>query len=330
MGQWVLAADGEPFTDRDAASLKRDLLAPELGSAFKVEVAPHPHGGFVVDCSPVSAEAGTSPPPDSATVVRFTGARAEVPYPVGLAPVSGSSALTRLDVARPATTTSPPATVAPPLNSTFQPPEASVVRPTVYGEPLPTVAVPATVTEQFRPSLQAFLGQFLFCALGFYAAIMPLELLARVHLRLPEDPLIAAVLLGWLTLAGAFIALLSAGRVIWGHWGRRYTIDDNGLTQYVWRFVVAGPPIECTRLDFAQIGSVTLTRNLLQWLLDIGDLRVTAASTPDWHLTLNDVRYPLRLRYTLLSGANAARRKSDLLASSGSRTEPMPGHAAKA
>lgn len=48
MHQYILSVSGRPFSDRDAARIKRDRLADELGAEALLDVVPHPQGGFAV------------------------------------------------------------------------------------------------------------------------------------------------------------------------------------------------------------------------------------------------------------------------------------------
>jgi hypothetical protein len=58
--QYILATDGQPFRDRDAAAIKRELLSAQLGASAALDVVDHPHGGYAVRFS--SANAITSVP----------------------------------------------------------------------------------------------------------------------------------------------------------------------------------------------------------------------------------------------------------------------------
>src|SRR5689334_13249481 len=50
--QWIVARHGRPFADRDAAQIKRDLLAADLGPEIHLDVVDHPNGGFAVAVVP--------------------------------------------------------------------------------------------------------------------------------------------------------------------------------------------------------------------------------------------------------------------------------------
>lgn len=60
MTPWILANNGRPFTDAQAAQVKRELLRAELGGSIILEVRPHPDGGYAI-CCPSLLDSGDSP-----------------------------------------------------------------------------------------------------------------------------------------------------------------------------------------------------------------------------------------------------------------------------
>jgi len=65
--RWILGANGQPFSDRDAATAMQAVLAAEIGPHACVEVIPHPDGGYAVRYSgppqPSAAKSSGRAPP---------------------------------------------------------------------------------------------------------------------------------------------------------------------------------------------------------------------------------------------------------------------------
>jgi hypothetical protein len=309
MGQWILAANGQPFNDRDAASVRRDLLAPELGSAFTVEVAEHPEGGFVVDCTRKTEcpnPAGEAESAVTADRVAFSqeGSDPNAPIPllraraVGRLPLfderlSRSRALTRLEVARGSTD---------PADHHNAEVSGDAAASLLAAEPPP---VPKAENVGARPHLRlrrsprAFLGQYVCMGLGVYTFLAPETALSLCRLQLPTHPVLASVLFGVVSAAGFFLAVLAGVRVLWGYTTTTYTLDEGGVTHSAWRAEGGAIHRESAHLDFSQVRSVVVRRSLTQTLLSIGDIRLASALPGLRDIILRDVREPNHLKAVL-------------------------------
>lgn len=302
----ILAANGRPFRDRDAAEVKRQTLAAELDEHFLV--VDHPDGGFAV-----RRDAGTGHP------ARFVTAESS-----GEASVSeiehrfydiGPSPLDELEdeVAHAGVRREP----RDPLPNT-ESRSASQRKRSVHDDaPAREAAVPRTsrapsssYRDAFRlhPAPRAFLFQHLFSFLGVIFMFQPHRIFGIAGVSLPENPELAGVALGFIALAGLAIALLSTGRFLWEYLSNTYVVTPHSVQQIRWYFDGVRLRRAKPQIDFAHLRTIDVDQGLIQMLLGVGHVRMATGGTDTHEIILEHVLGPAELasefrrRYTDATG----------------------------
>lgn len=291
MAQWVLASDGRPFRDRDAASVKRDLLSQDLGSAVQLEVVQHPAGGFAVACSrPGDAHTQNSLAPLD---VLPTWMQADL--------LSGSSE---------------------PIPNAIGRTGPQVRQRSAEESPAHDISKSArSYPDVFRlsPAARAFLGQHVLALVGAYFLFRPHDFLLLVRVGVPANPQLAALGLGAVMLGAALLMMVSLSRFLWAYTANTYVIDGSGVEQVQWYFERGRLRRRAPRVNFAHLRTADVDQSVLQMLLDVGTLRLASGATDTYELDLRHVSAPRRLQAEFqrrlreaTTSASAARRETEL------------------
>lgn len=272
--RYFLAATGEPFADRDAAALKRDDLARELGDP-SFEVVPHPSGGFAVVRVPVS-DPENEPPPISGVL--------DLPIPEGPGDV--------LARAREHAHETPTAQDAP-----AQPARA----PALEDAPASVAAgptAPAGAHGEFGSEFvltaapRAFLHRFFFMGLGALLVVMPSVVL------LPTGPMNSPAthqfILQGAQLFGLLLALWNTARFLTSYLFYRYRVTEQFVEARYGIFSREAPTIY-----FAHVRSTTVEQALWERLVGVGTVRVGTGATDEHEVNLYHVASPQRLEREL-------------------------------
>lgn len=263
MTRWILATDGQPFRDRDAADIKRDLLSSELGPSVHLDVITHPGGGFAVSVMP---SASTGPEVDQTlespreALERSFGAT-----PTGSAPSESEFSKERDDVL------------------------AGELAQDTPSEPFP---------EKFHlsPAPRAFLGLHLQALLGSALVLQPHWVWIATGLGAPKNPTLDALMLVAIALSGALLALHAVSRFLWAHTANTYLIDRTGVEQREWYFERGRLRRRAPRIQFVHLRTVDVDQSVLQMLLNVGTVKLAAGATDTYEVVLKLVRAPRALQ----------------------------------
>lgn len=305
---YIVAAGGEPFRDRDAAELKRRLLAAELDLPFAV--VEHPSGGFAVvrralpaatSASVVSARRRENPrdvdayrvapsPPDAldrAAAETDAQARARVPR-------SSSNPATRC---RPSASGTDADTSARRVSNADAAPAARHAFPPVL---------------RLKPAPRAFVIHHLVAAIGVWFMVRPqsvLELAADGALKRPG---LAAGVLIVIVGVGLAIFLLATARFLWAYLANTYTITPEAVQQTEWYVANGRLRRRTPRVNFAHVRSIDTDQGLMQLCLGVGHLLIASGGTDGHEVALRHVARPRALcreiqRRCRRAGAHATR-----------------------
>jgi hypothetical protein len=261
--RWILATDGQPFRDRDAADIKRDLLLSELGPSVQLDVIHHPGGGFAVSVVP-SASTG----PEVKTAL-------ESPREV----LERSLGQTR--------------TRSAPSGSDSSE-DASELAPAALTEGTPYEHYPESF--QLSPAPRAFVGLHLQALLGSALVLQPHWVWIATGLGAPKNPTLDALMLVAIALSGALLALHAVSRFLWAHTANTYLIDRTGVEQREWYFDRGRLRRRAPRIQFAHLRTVDVDQSVLQMLLNVGTLKLAAGATDTYEVVLKLVRAPRALQ----------------------------------
>ena len=286
MTQWILAINGQPFVDRDAADLKRDLLAAELGNSAHLEVLPHPDGGYVVAAQSLTATERAGPA-DRAPVIELERARSRVRSSFSESPREQLEHLIQRDVVGdPATLTARTR-----RSQTEQTRESA----TPSEQPL---QISRAYPESFRlsPSPRAFIGQHLQALIGALLLLQPHLAFRLVGMTMPQNRTSAAAALGAIGVVGLMLLLLSVLRFLWAYTANTYVVDANGIEQIQWYFERGRLRRRAPRISFTHLRTVEVDQSVLQMLLNVGSVKLAAGATDSYEVVLRQVSAPRALR----------------------------------
>lgn len=270
MTQWILASDGAPFRDRDAARIKRDLLVRDLGAGVHLEVVDHPSGGFAVTLdSPVVVE--ISPGETLSPRAALLRSLAQAEDSVAVSPrAAGPRASPELEPAR-ASPTANPTTDAPVMGA--------------YPE-----------TFRLSPAARAFLGLHLQALLGVVLLFQPHGVFVLTGLGLPQNATLGALLLTAIAGCGALLAVLALSQFVWAFTANTYLVDRDGVEQVQWYFERGRLRRRAPRVNFAHLRSVDVDQSVLQMMLDVGSVKLAAGATDSYEVELRHVTHPRALQ----------------------------------
>lgn len=282
MTQWILASDGHPFRDRDAAQIKRDLLVSELGAAVQLHVVSHPDGGFAVSV-------------DQPQRLRFAGR--ESPIPVRATEPSLEGELSpRETLLRTLERTEPQA------RSHFDVPEptsratADSPNSTLYAVASSTESEHYAESFRLSPAPRAFLGLHLQALLGAVLLFQPHLVFVVTGLGVPNNATAAALILAGIAICSALLAMLSLTRFLWTYTANTYVVDRNGVEQIQWYFDKGRLRRRAPRVNFAHLRSVDVDQSILHMLLNVGSLKVAAGGTDSYEVVLRHISAPRALQ----------------------------------
>lgn len=286
--QWILASDGHPFRDRDAAQIKRDLLLSELGAAVDLDVISHPSGGFAVSVhrTPiVSAPAGEHGPPGRTQV------REELLDP----DLSPREVLLRtLGRSEPAVPIPP----SPGVTDTYTYAESDSASPSKTASPAHGLAGSEHYPESFRlsPAGRAFLGLHLQALFGGLLLFQPHLVFVITGLGLPQPPTAGAIMLAATAACGALLAVFALSRFLWTYTANTYLVDRDGVEQVQWYFEKGRLRRRAPRVNFAHLRSADVDQSVLQMLFNVGSLKLAAGATDNYEVVLRHITAPRALQ----------------------------------
>jgi hypothetical protein len=275
VGQWILASNGHPFRDQDAALIKRDLLLRDLGEAVRLDVVPHPRGGFAVSVVP----AGSGPVITSGDTQGLDVTLVEAPRDSVLSPREvalrslGPQERSRPNVPR----------VAGAIDARESAAEAH------RSSPYP---------DEFRlsPAVRAFLGLHVQALLGAILLLQPHLVFTVTRLGLPTGATAGAIMLSLIAICGAGLAVIAVSRFIWAYTANTYVIDGAGVEQVQWYFDRGRLRRRAPRVNFSHLRSVDVDQSVLQLVLNVGTVKLAAGATDSYEVVLGHVTSPRALQ----------------------------------
>jgi membrane protein YdbS with pleckstrin-like domain len=279
----ILAAGDRPFTDRDAADLKCDLLKRELGAAIELQVVPHPQGGFAVKLGSDLTKAPATPSKPAQRKISGAAllgadfatqpARAfDMPqYPIPPPPI---------DTEGQASATEPPATAVEQVT-----PQRSRSRGKAY---------PDNFTLQ--PSPRAFAVQLLAAAIGAFCVLNPQGVFQLAAGGVPENPMFSRVGLTIVSVAGLVTMLMAISRFMTAYLCNSYVISPSSVEQVQWYMKGWLLRRRNPRVQFAHVRAVDVDQGMLQMLLNVGTVRLAAGGTDSYEVELKYIAAPRRLQ----------------------------------
>jgi len=284
--QWILASDGHPFRDRDAAQIKRDLLVSELGAAVELDVISHPSGGFAVSVHRPPIAATRALEHDDADRTHVL----EEPLERDLSP--------REVLLRTLGRSEPEVPMPPSLDGTGTRVESESASPSTTGSPAPGITGSEHYPERFRlsPAARAFLGLHLQALLGGLLLFQPHLVFLITRLGLPQNPTAGAIILAGIAACGALLAILALSRFLWTYTANTYLVDRNGVEQVQWYFEKGRLRRRTPRVNFAHLRSADVDQSVLQMLLNVGSLKLAAGATDNYEVVLRHVTAPRALQ----------------------------------
>lgn len=267
MTQWILAPDGHPFRDRDAAQIKRDLLMSDLGAAVTLEVISHPKGGFAVSVQRPGSMIG--PRGDDSDSPRDLALRA-------VEPGQGSQ---------------PTPVTKSQLSTVRESPRAT---DSVHARTSASNSYP----EVFRlsPAVRAFLGLHLQAILGAFLLLQPHLVFVVTGVGIPTNSTAGAILLVLIAASGALLAGISVSRFLWSYTANTYVVDGSGIEQVQWYFDKGRLRRRSPRVNFAHLRSADVDQTLMQMLINVGSLKLAAGSTDSYEVVLRHIAAPRALQ----------------------------------
>lgn len=274
MTQWILASNGHPFRDRDAARIKRDLLLTELGDAVQLEVLPHPTGGFAVSVRrPASHPADLNPEADPQERAETTASPRDALVQSLERRVGGASAVrAAIALAHGMTAHSPSSSVSIPSSDVY--PEAF----------------------RLSPAVRAFLGLHVQALIGALLLFQPHLVFSVTRLGSPSNATVGAILLALIAVCGALLAMIAVSRFLWTYTANTYVVDRDGVEQVQWYFERARLRRRAPRVNFAHLRSADVDQSVLQMLLNVGSVKLAAGGTDSYEVVLRHVASPRALQ----------------------------------
>lgn len=270
MTQWILASNGHPFTDRDAAQIKRDLLLTELGDAVQLEVLPHPTGGFAVSVGrPASCAARSNPHTDPHERVEAPRSpRDALVQSLERSTIGTNAARSAIALAHSATAHSRPSAASLPPSDIY--PEAF----------------------RLSPAVRAFVGLHVQALIGALLLFQPHLVFSVTQLGSPSNATVGAILLALIAACGALLAAVAVSRFLWTYTANTYLIDRTGVEQVQWYFEKARLRRRAPRVNFAHLRSADVDQSVLQMLLNVDSVKLAAGGTDSYEVVLRHVASP--------------------------------------
>jgi len=277
MNEYFFGADGNPFTDKQAAEFKLRTVKRQLGEGF--EVRPFPNGGWVV--API-LESEMAVTPSGSPMPLFSRGRTSekhVPQP--------SSYYDRAQG-----------------ESQESGPLPSVADDDDYGDESAELHLPEKKKYQrtstlsvlyLRPAPIAFLNWHANATVGLLAAVFPntpWRVLTRLNLTTPELYNTAMQITFFL---GVLIFVVYAIRFLWVYYGHLYIIHPDSIeihTGIIKR--------DDNQVFFRDIREFKVTRSILERLTGVGNVLMSTAATSGEESQIKYVYRPNRLKAELI------------------------------
>lgn len=283
MQRLILAAGDRPFTDRDAADLKCELLKRELGAAIELQVVPHPAGGFAVKLGS-DDQLGAVASTKSKSQRKISGAAL-------LGPDFATQMTRGLEI--------PEYPVPPPPNSSLSDPvEATPPSDAATSTPPRRAPGGKSYPDSFtlQPSPRAFAIQFLAAAVGAFCVLNPQGVFEVAAGGVPENPMFSRVGLTIVSVAGLLTMLMSISRFMTAYLCNSYLISRSSVEQVQWYMNGWLLRRRNPRVQFAHVRAVDVDQGMLQMLLNVGTVRLAAGGTDSYEVELKYIAAPRRLQ----------------------------------
>lgn len=264
----ILAANGRPFSDLDAARIKARTLTDELGETYDVFPV---EGGYTIRRNAEPASPSTEP---VRPATAGEGEADENPFTIPSTGVVDLVSARRIPQGRPQT------------NATQN---EKPVRPHDTADAnfggLPTI--------ELRPAWRSFWKYHIPAVIGFLVAMFPTAFLLAVLRVDPSHVLFMAEhgILPLVRLAGLMAGLVGLNYSVYGRFANQYTVKPELLESS--RGIFARKAV---RVEFAHIRSIDLTQGLIDRLLNIGTVEVSTAATADAEVIFEGVPDPVALK----------------------------------
>jgi membrane protein YdbS with pleckstrin-like domain len=272
----ILAANGKPFSDQDAARIKAQTITRELGEPY--DVITHPTGGFAI-------RRGDSTPTQSSTDKQQDTDKkkpAENPFSQSRGITSGDSS------------TENPFNIQAPT---------SHQRDNHVTKQSPATETPSTDrdvkaeakfrTLVLRPAWRGFWKFHLLAICGFIVGLAPTGVLRHI-LQLPPETVASITrygmipLLSFMGISGALTAIAYA---VYGRYANRFTAKAELLESCYGIFAR-----KSVRAEYAHIRSVDVDQGVIDRMLNIGTVEVSTAATADAEVIFAGILDPLAMQ----------------------------------
>lgn len=280
----IMAANGQPFTDRDAAEFKRRTLEEQLGERFTVKPKA---GGWVVE----AAKSTTSPAP--AYVEGMDGADEDIDV---RAPGSNRLWRNQFD---PQSGAGKPAYQAPPhpleevqddlkhrgarRDVTADDDDDRIFRDKVDSLERET----ASTTLVYRPAARAFLKYHMNALIGILFMAYPeivWRLVAGVMAVKAEYYNMSMQLT---VIVGLLILLFNEARFFWIYFSNRYVITPDAVETY--KGIIARTK---KHIKLVHIRSADVHQTFLERMLGVGHVALATAGTGGYDIVLKHISWP--------------------------------------
>jgi Bacterial PH domain len=265
----IVAADGKPFRDKDAAALKKENLEAQLGEGVELDIVPHLAGGFIIErrqLRPVTAE------PHASSDFAEAGTRVQsTPFNKKTSAAAGMTSMPSVDWNRE-------------KDSTNKGDDREQNEESQY-----------PLRFSLNPSVHAFPTRLLLSVCGLIFMLKPASLFGVFHIGLPDSPEKASFILYAVSLLSFAITMYGMVRLMWVYMANSYMIDENGVEMSRWYFKGAWPRRHRTRLEYIQIRTLDVDQGLLQTILLVGNVRIASGGTDTYEIELQYIYRPKRL-----------------------------------
>lgn len=277
----VLATDEKPFSDRDAAQLKLELLSEQLGAAVELQIVDH-EGGLAIAVNGRAAKTLPSKKPAGTAKAKSILAGA------ALLP-AGRDQAAALDLGARYPVPPPPSVESNAAASESRPPEEPVTRERRAESSYP---------ERFSlsPAPRAFITQHLLSIVGLACVLKPHTVFDWLLHALPLAPHLQRFGVALVMLAGFVVLLLSLSRFLATYLSNSYEVDANGVRQVQWYRARLLLRRRESKVLFDRLRMVDVDQGLLQMLLNVGTVRLASGATDEYEVILKDVSAPRRLQ----------------------------------
>lgn len=271
----ILAANGNPFSDRDAARIKAQTISLELGEPY--DVISHPTGGFAIrrainaTIKPASEMSPTEKRP-----------AAEARFSQGRGPIPGDSVSDNpFEIP-----TSPPLGQERPVTWTIQNTEKTAPSRSVESEA-------DFQTLVLRPAWRGYWKLHLLSVTGLIVALFPSGVLLHIF-QVPSEQVASIARYGMLpllSLIGLTGALTAFTYAIYGRYANRFTAKPELLESCFGIFAR-----KSIRAEYAHIRSVDIDQGVIDRILNIGTIEVATAATADAEVIFAGISDPLAMQ----------------------------------